>query len=110
MRKKASKAVQGLSLLAVAALALTACGGSDNAGGSGGTGSASGAASDLPLVQAGTLTVCSDIPYPPFEFDKGGDHGYTGFDIDLVTEIAEELGLKLAIKDVRLRRPAGGRP
>ena len=98
MRKKASKAVQGLSLLAVAALALTACGGSDNAGGSGGTGSASGAGSELNLVQAGTLTVCSDIPYPPFEFEKNGE--YTGFDMDLVKEISSEMGLKLSIQDV----------
>ncbi|MEV7646411.1 basic amino acid ABC transporter substrate-binding protein [Arthrobacter sp. NPDC089319] len=98
MRKKASKAVQGLSLLAVAALALTACGGSDNAGGNGGTGSASGAASDLPLVQAGTLTVCSDIPYPPFEFEEGGK--YTGFDIDLITDIASEMGLEVSVQDV----------
>ena len=66
MRKNASKAVQGFSLLAVAALALTACGGSDDAGGNGGTGTA-GAGSELPLVQEGKLTVCSDIPYPPFE-------------------------------------------
>jgi polar amino acid transport system substrate-binding protein len=97
MRKNASKAVQGFSLLAVAALALTACGGSDDAGGNGGTGTA-GAGSELPLVQEGTLTVCSDIPYPPFEFEEGGE--YTGFDIDLITEISSEMGLEVAIQDV----------
>jgi polar amino acid transport system substrate-binding protein len=98
MRKKASKAVQGFSLLAVAALALTACGGSDNAGSDGSTGSASGAGSELNLVQAGTLTVCSDIPYPPFEFEEGGK--YTGFDIDLITAISSEMGLEVAVQDV----------
>ena len=84
------------SLLATAALSLTlgGCGSDDGAGG-GGDG---GAAGELDLVNEGTLTVCSDIPYAPFEFQKGGE--YTGFDIDLVRQIATNLDLDLQIQDV----------
>lgn len=54
---------------------------------------------DYGLVEAGTLTVCSDVPYAPFEYeDATTDSGYTGFDIDLVDAIAKKLGLKLAVK------------
>ena len=52
------------------------------------------------LVKSGTLTVCSDVPYPPFEdFDKSSPTGFKGFDIDIVSEIAERLDLELEVKD-----------
>ncbi|HSX68083.1 ABC transporter substrate-binding protein [Nocardioides sp.] len=75
---------------AVLALGLAACG-SD-----GGETTDSGAA----LIKAGTLTVCSDVPYPPFEdFDKNSETGFKGFDIDIVSEVAERLDLEIEIKD-----------
>ena len=50
------------------------------------------------LVVAGRLTICSDIPYPPQEFfDANGNP--TGSDIDLGTEIANRLGLKIAVQN-----------
>ena len=46
------------------------------------------------LVQKGHLLICSDIPYPPQEFfDEQGNP--QGVDIDLGTEIANRLGLKV---------------
>jgi polar amino acid transport system substrate-binding protein len=62
-------------------------------GDDGGSGSSAG----VKTVQGGTLTVCSDIPYAPFEFEENGKQ--VGIDIDLVTAIAAQLDLKLAIKD-----------
>jgi polar amino acid transport system substrate-binding protein len=50
------------------------------------------------LVNEGALTVCSDIPYPPFEFEENGE--YTGFDMDLMKEIASGLDLELEVQDV----------
>jgi polar amino acid transport system substrate-binding protein len=46
-----------------------------------------------------TLTVCSDIPYPPMEFEGEGPRGlqYTGFDIDLLDAMAVELDANLEI-------------
>ncbi len=72
------------------ALALAACG-----GGGGGT-----TTSGAQLVSDGTLTVCSDVPYPPFEdFDKGSATGFKGFDIDIVSAIAKGMNLNLVVKD-----------
>jgi polar amino acid transport system substrate-binding protein len=79
------------------ALALTACG-SDDGGDGGGDGDGGGSASsDLQLINDGQLTVCSDIPYPPFEMQQGG--GYSGFDMDIMTKVAEGLELEMVVQD-----------
>jgi len=45
------------------------------------------------LAQKGKLSVCSDIPYPPFEsYDENGNP--VGLDVNLGTEIAGRLGLQ----------------
>lgn len=51
---------------------------------------------------ADTLTVCSDIPYAPMEFEGEGPRGlpYTGFDIDLLDAMAANLDQKLEVLDV----------
>jgi polar amino acid transport system substrate-binding protein len=41
--------------------------------------------------------VCSDLPYPPFEFEEGGRT--VGIDLDLMTAIAQDLGLQMAVQD-----------
>lgn len=84
--------IAGIALAATATLALAGC-----ASGSSGGGDA--AENPYGLVEAGTLTVCSDIPYPPFEFQDENDE-YTGFDIDLLDAIAKKLDLKLSVQDV----------
>ena len=72
---------------AAAALLLAACGDDDTAD-----------AGDLDLVRDGTLTVCSDVPFAPFEFeDPDSPLGYSGFDIDLIAAIADELDLEVEI-------------
>jgi polar amino acid transport system substrate-binding protein len=74
------------AVLAVLTLLVAACGGDDGEGG-GDTG-------DLELVEAGTLTVCTDVPFPPMEFeDPDAEFGYDGFDIQIAVAIAEDLGL-----------------
>lgn len=80
-------------------LSLSACG-SDDGGGAASTDTGDVAAADLDLVTDGTLTVCSDVPYPPFEdFDESAPSGFSGFDIDIVQAVADGLGLDLAVKD-----------
>ncbi|MBJ2120099.1 transporter substrate-binding domain-containing protein [Arthrobacter sp. MSA 4-2] len=81
-----------LAALAAGTLALSACGGGSDEPG------AAGEAGGLSLVNEGALTVCSDIPYPPFEFEENGE--YTGFDMDLMKEIAKGLELELEVQDV----------
>ncbi|MCZ4498029.1 MAG: transporter substrate-binding protein [Marmoricola sp.] len=84
-----------LALASALALALTACGSTSDD-----DSPATGAGSTLDLISSGTLTVCSDVPYAPFEdFDSSSPSGFKGFDVDVVTKISEGLGLKLKIKD-----------
>jgi polar amino acid transport system substrate-binding protein len=52
---------------------------------------------DLGLITEGTLTVGSDIPFPPFEQGKAPD--YKGYDIDVVNEVAKRLGLEVKYED-----------
>ena len=67
---------------------LVACGDDGDSGTS---------AAGLQTVERGALTVCSDIPYAPFEFEEGGKQ--VGIDIELAEAIGGELGLRTAIKD-----------
>lgn len=100
-RRTARLATTG-AFAAVAALALAACGGGGDGGDGGETGGDGGGdASGLELVADGTLTVCSDIPYPPFEVeDSSAESGYSGFDMDVMQEIATRLDLTLSVQDV----------
>jgi polar amino acid transport system substrate-binding protein len=53
---------------------------------------------DATLVADGKLTVCSESPYEPFEFeDASGPAGYSGFDIELMDAIAKEMSLDLVV-------------
>ncbi|MGY2703933.1 MULTISPECIES: ABC transporter substrate-binding protein [unclassified Nocardioides] len=80
---------------AALAISLTACGSDSDSSGTDSSGSA-----DLGLISSGTLTVCSDVPYPPFEnFDKSTPTGFAGFDVDIVEAIAQQLNVKVEIKD-----------
>jgi len=79
-----------IALSAVTALALSACGGSDTA-------APATSAGGVSLITAGTLTDCTQLPYPPFEFTEGGK--IVGFDIAIVDEIAKDLGAKQAVID-----------
>ncbi len=87
-----------LTILLIAALAvgLAACGDDDDGGDAAAT-TGTTATADLGLITPGVLTVASDIPYAPFEFTEPGSSEPVGFDVDLVTAIAAELG----IEDVR---------
>ena len=53
---------------------------------------------DLGLTQEGRLTICSDLPYAPFEFeDPSAPSGYAGFDIEIMEAIAAALDLEIAV-------------
>ena len=92
--------IRALALTAALALTLAACGGeeavedtTDDT-----TEEAADDAADLDLVAADTLTVCSEVPYEPFEFeDPDAPSGYSGFDIDLMQEIADRNDLELVV-------------
>lgn len=90
-----SRVLAALSLCAVLAFAVGAagCGGDDNDNGT----TTGGGGGDLGLIQDGQLLVGSDIPFPPFE--QGTAPNYTGFDVDVVNEIAKGLDLTPKFQD-----------
>jgi ABC-type amino acid transport substrate-binding protein len=80
------------ALFLVAAAGFAGCGDDDDDGGGGG-----GQSAEVKTLRPGTLTVGSDVPYPPFE--QGRPPDYAGFDIELIGAIAEKLDLDTQIKD-----------
>ena len=92
------RATLAAAVLSTLALTVSACGSDGGSDSNASDNSSSGPS--LNLISDGTLTVCSDVPYPPFEdFDKTSDIGFKGFDVDIVDAIATQLDLKVEIKD-----------
>jgi len=94
MRSFKKNLLSTLAVGSVAMLALSGCGSSS--GGSDEASSETGDASFSPR-NAGQLTVCSDIPYKPFEFVQDGKN--VGFDMDVAAEIAKDAGVELNVID-----------
>lgn len=86
-----------VAVLTVGAFALAGCGSSDTpTPAAGGTGS--GNASGVTLVQPGKLTVCTHLPYAPFQ--SNDDSGKTvGFDVDMIDLVAKQLGVEQTVID-----------
>ncbi|WP_432477090.1 transporter substrate-binding domain-containing protein [Nocardioides sp. GXQ0305] len=80
-----------LSLLLAALLALTVAGCAKDT-------STTTTESGLKLVEEGTLTICTHLPYEPFEFTEGGE--VVGFDVDVLEIAAESEGLDTSVVDI----------
>jgi polar amino acid transport system substrate-binding protein len=77
-------------MLAIAAIAVGAgCGGDDDDDGGGGN--------ELGLIQDGQLLVGTDTPFPPFEI--GQPPNISGYDIEVVNAIAENMDLAVTYQD-----------
>ena len=53
------------------------------------------------IVKKGTLTVCTHLPYKPFQYNQGGK--VVGFDVDMMDLVAKKLDLKQSIFDTPVR-------
>jgi polar amino acid transport system substrate-binding protein len=85
-------AIAGLS-----ALALAGCSNGPTSTSSTPAASAAGA-SGVSLISAGKLTVCTHLPYAPFQ--SNDDSGKTvGFDVDMMDLVAKKLGVEQAVVD-----------
>jgi polar amino acid transport system substrate-binding protein len=84
--------IGGLVAALVLASAATGCGGDDEGATPGTETAATETAPSFSTRQNGVLTIGSDIPFPPFEFREGGE--LTGYDVELVEEIASRIGLE----------------
>ncbi|MFN7150345.1 MAG: transporter substrate-binding domain-containing protein [Microthrixaceae bacterium] len=88
-----------LPILAATALLLGACGDDSDEGDTTTTAADSGSSDEMSLdgvtlVNDGQLTVCSDMPYEPFEF-QNEDGETEGFDYDVVSAMGEQLGVEV---------------
>ena len=98
--RRASKSILFVGILVLFTMLLAACGSSTTTGG----GSTPTANPQTPtvappsdLVTPGTLTVGSDTTYPPFEYIDTATGQAKGFDVDLITAIAQRMGLQAKI-------------
>ncbi|HMU27300.1 MAG TPA: ABC transporter substrate-binding protein [Solirubrobacterales bacterium] len=93
MKKSRLIALLSALMILAAMVVVVGCGSSDDDSSSSDNGSTA-ASGDFSseLINEGTLTVGTDTPYPPFEFGDAPD--YNGFDVNLVDEIANRLGLE----------------
>lgn len=93
------KMIRFAVLVATGALVLGACGDDDGDGDADTSDEGAGAQEGAPeLVSSGTLTVCSDTPYEPFEFEEDGEQ--VGYDMDLLRAIGEANDLDFEVKDL----------
>ena len=105
MKKISRRSFMAAAAVSVAALALTACGGSASSAASSvassaasSTAASSGAAA-LSTVVAGKLTMATNAAFPPYEMTTDAGE-FEGIDVDTAKAIAEKLGLELQIDDM----------
>src|SRR5919112_1920157 len=80
----------------VAALALSACGGSDGGDAGGDAGG-----DDLGLVSDGTLTVATEGTYRPFSYHDEGSGDLVGYDVEVAQAVADKLGLEVQFQETQ---------
>ena len=106
MKKISRRSFMAAAAVSVAALAMTACGGSASSAASSVASSAasseavsSAAAAELTTVEAGKLTMATNATFPPYEMTTDSGE-IEGIDVDTAKAIAEKLGLELQIDDM----------
>lgn len=97
MNKKRFMAIVACAFALVAAFALVGCGGTSAQTAGSAAGSASAGSDDSADIK--TLTVGFDQSYPPYGF-VGDDGEFTGFDIELATEVAKRCGWELKLEPI----------
>ena len=109
MKKITRRSFLAAAGLSVAALALTACGGSSSTASSAAASSvassaaasseAASAAADITTVESGKLTMATNATFPPYEMTT--DNGtIEGIDVETAQAIADKLGLELQVDDM----------
>ncbi len=104
MKKISRRSFMAAAAVSVAALAMTACGGSASSAASSVASSAASSeavssAAELATVEAGKLTMATNAAFPPYEMTTDAGE-FEGIDVDTAKAIAEKLGLELQIDDM----------
>lgn len=93
-----------LSLLGAAAaltLALAGCGSSSTPAGNGGASESAAPTSLQEIQDAGVLTVGTEGTYKPFSYHEGGSGDLTGYDVEVITAVAEKLGVEAEFEETQ---------
>jgi len=94
-----SRATTVLGLVAAAAVTALALGGCSASSGDSGTDNAP---SSLAGVQeSGELIVGTEGTYPPFSYHEDGTGDLTGYDVDIITAVAEKLGVEATFEETQ---------
>ncbi|MGN6250305.1 MAG: amino acid ABC transporter substrate-binding protein [Marmoricola sp.] len=95
--RSARRTTVGALLLALAALALTACTGSNSSPGS----EIERGVSLQQVKDKGVLTIGTEGTYPPFTFHAQGSGDLVGYDVDVARAVAAKLGVKAEFKETQ---------
>ena len=88
----------------ISAIALTLAGcstGGDTTDADAGATSSGGDTSLSDVLEAGTLTVGTEGTYRPFTFHEDGSGDLTGYDVEVATAVAEELGVEVKFEETQ---------
>ncbi|GAA1137933.1 amino acid ABC transporter substrate-binding protein [Nesterenkonia lutea] len=100
-----TRLISTLAVSAAAALALTSCGGGEDPQSESADGAADGeTASGLTLEEVqeqGVLTVGTEGTYRPFSYHEDGSGELTGYDVEIVTAVGEELGVEVEFEETQ---------
>ncbi|MFU8945967.1 amino acid ABC transporter substrate-binding protein [Mycetocola zhadangensis] len=94
-----SRLTQVLAATVAAGLAITLSACSADAGG-GSAKESSGSALER-VTEAGELVVGTEGTYKPFSYHEGGAGDLTGYDVDVVTAVADKLGLDVTFEETQ---------
>jgi cystine transport system substrate-binding protein len=83
-----------LGTAAALSLTVAACGAPAAPGGSAPSASTASGATLQQVKDAGVLTVGTEGTYKPFSFHEGGNGPLTGYDVEVITAVADKLGVK----------------
>jgi cystine transport system substrate-binding protein len=86
--------------VSVIALALAGCSTGGDTADEGAT-SAGGDTSLSDVLEAGTLTVGTEGTYRPFTFHEDGSGDLTGYDVEVVTAVADQLGVEVSFEETQ---------
>lgn len=96
------RALATTTALSAIALVLAGCStGGDTPEATGDATSAGGDTSLSDVLDAGTLTVGTEGTYRPFSFHEDGAGDLTGYDVEVVTAVAEELGVEVEFEETQ---------
>ncbi|WP_026551685.1 amino acid ABC transporter substrate-binding protein [Arthrobacter sp. H20] len=93
-----------LSILGAATaltLALAACGGGESSEGSAESGASAGPTTLQEIQDAGVITIGTEGTYRPFTFHEGGAGDLTGFDVEVISAVADELGVEAEFEETQ---------